>query len=199
MRKGVLGAVGLALVAASCFYEPLTDVIVTTYEVTGTSRSALEQSLATHGPVVPGLQGRAFAAVEPRFLHSFEARQNGNICRYGREGRVGLRATVILPEWRQRENAPAELREQWDIISTYAVIHERGHIEISQRYARIMEHIYRGASAPDCDALKAKIARHAEDIYRHHRAAQRRFDETDGPRFEKFLQSVGYTLRDVSG
>jgi predicted secreted Zn-dependent protease len=184
----------LALLVASCVAPPPTDVSVRTYDVMGTTMSALERSLATHGPAVPGLPGRAFAAVETRFMHNFEPEQAGASCRYGRDGRVGIRSEVILPEWRQRDTAPPELREKWDLISRYAVIHEAGHIRISQKYARILEQAYRNASASTCAGLEQRMEELIAPIAADHVAEQRRFDETDLPRFRAFLRRYGYTV-----
>ena len=183
----------LAVTLAACTPEPPTDVSVRTYNVTGTTLNSLERSLATHGPRVPGLQGRAFAAVETSFLHSFEPQTAGGRCRFTRNGRVGLRSEVILPEWRQRDSASRDLQEKWDIISQYAVIHEAGHIKISQKYAKLLEQAYISASAPDCRALSANMVGDAQRILQRHSAEQRLFDETDGPRFERYLRSLGYT------
>ncbi|MEM9221121.1 MAG: DUF922 domain-containing protein [Pseudomonadota bacterium] len=173
--------------------EPPTDVTVRTYKVSGTSLNSLERSLATHGPSVPGLSGRAFAAVETAFLHSFEPAQTGGTCRYNRNGRVGLRSEVILPEWRQRDSAPPSLQQKWDVVSQYAVIHEAGHIKISQKYARILEQSYKRLSAPDCEKLEASTLREVERILSQHSSEQQRFDDTDGPRFERYLRSLGYS------
>lgn len=183
-----------ALALASCIGTPPTDVSVRTYNVTGTTLSALERSLASHGPQVPGLQGRAFAAVETTFLHNFEPVEEGSGCRFSRSGRVGLRSEVILPEWRQRDSAPPELQEKWDIIRQYAVIHEAGHIRISQKYARLLEQVYKDAVAPNCQALEGEIARLVEPIADAHVAEQRLFDETDLPRFRAYLRRYGYGI-----
>lgn len=193
MIARILTAVGV-LVLASCMAPPPTDVSVRTYDVMGTTLSSLERSLATHGPQVPGLAGRAFAAVETRFLHNFEPVEGNGSCRYSRNGRVGIRSEVILPEWRQRDSAPPELQEKWDIISRYAVIHEAGHIRISQKYARKLEAAYKAQTAPDCAALERKMEEVIAPIAAQHVAEQRRFDETDLPRFQAYLRRYGYTI-----
>lgn len=184
----------LLALLASCIATPPTDVQVRTYKVTGTTMSALERSLSVHGPQVPGLEGRAFAAVETTFLHSFEPVQQGGACRYSRDGRVGLRSEVTLPEWRQRDTAAPDLQAKWDVISRYAVIHEAGHIKISQKYARQLEAAYRRASAPSCAELEAKMAETVAPIAAAHVAEQTRFDATDLPRFESFIRRHGYSL-----
>jgi predicted secreted Zn-dependent protease len=191
---GRLAAAAGVLALASCMAPPPTDVSVRKYDVSGTTLSALERSLSTHGPVVPGLEGRAFAAVETTFVHNFEPVEANGRCRYTRDGRVGLRSEVILPEWRQRDSAPPDLREKWDIISRYAAIHEAGHIKISQKYARQLEQAYRGASAPTCEELDARMSAAIEPIAAAHVAEQRRFDETDEPRFRAYLRRYGYSI-----
>lgn len=182
-----------ALALTACTPEPPTDVSVKTYKVSGTTLSTLERSLAVHGPAVPGLKGRAFAAVETSFMHSFDAKQTGASCRFRRGGRVGLRSEVILPEWRQREGASLDLQAKWDIISQYAVIHEAGHIKISQKYARELEAAYKRASAPSCEALEARMVKVANMILVKHSAEQQLYDETDAPRFQAYLRRLGYS------
>ncbi|MCF3935963.1 DUF922 domain-containing protein [Acuticoccus sp. M5D2P5] len=193
MIKRVL-ALSIVFALASCIATPPTDVSVRTYKVTGTSLSSLERSLSVHGPAVPGLHGRAFAAVETTFLHNFEPEQIGSRCRYTRKGRVGLRSEVILPEWRQRETASPDLQAKWDIISQYALIHEAGHIKISQKYARQLEAAYKQASAPTCEALEAKMEQLIAPIAAAHVEEQTRFDETDAPRFRRYLRQYGYSI-----
>lgn len=182
----------LVLGVAACMATPPTDVSVRTYKVSGSTMNALERSLSIHGPRVPGLQGRAFAAVETTFLHNFEPVEEGGRCRYSRAGRVGLRSEVILPEWRQRDTASRELQEKWDIISQYALIHEAGHIKISQKYARQLEAAYKRTSAPTCKQLDAKMEDIIAPIARAHVAEQQLFDETDAPRFRRYLRQYGY-------
>lgn len=192
MIRHVSLVVGLALLAG-CMATPPTDVSVTTYAVSGTTMNALERSLSIHGPKVPGVRGRAFAAVETTFLHSFEPEQRGGKCVYTRSGRVGLRSEVTLPEWRHRDRANPELQAKWDVISSYAVIHESGHIKISQKYARQLEQAYKVASAPTCRKLEAEMAGVIEPIAAAHVAEQTLFDATDTPRFRAYLRQNGYT------
>ncbi|WP_108662542.1 DUF922 domain-containing protein [Acuticoccus kandeliae] len=184
----------LLLALSGCMSTPPTDVSVRTYKVSGTSLSTLERSLSIHGPAVPGLHGRAFAAVETTFLHNFEPTKYGTQCRYSRNGRVGLRSEVILPEWRQRDAASPELKAKWDIISQYAVIHEAGHIKISQKYARQLEAAYKRASAPTCEELDAQMTKLIEPIAAAHVAEQTEFDATDAPRFQRYLRQYGYSI-----
>ena len=192
--KRAAAAVTLATVAAlaGCMTPP-TDVRVSTYKVSGSTLSALERSLSVHGPVVPGSKGRAFAAVETTFLHNFEPVPGPRACRFSRKGKVGLRSEVFLPEWRQRDRAPADLRAKWDVISQYAVIHESGHIKISHKYARILENAYKSASAPTCEALEAQMIDTIKPIAAAHVAEQEEFDRTDAPRFQRYLRRYGYT------
>lgn len=192
VRAAAAGALVLGL--ASCVATPPTDVSVRTYKVSGSTLNALERSLSIHGPAVPGLQGRAFAAVETTFLHNFETVKEGGRCRFTRNGRVGLRSEVILPEWRQRDSASRDLQEKWDIISQYAVIHEAGHIKISQKYARQLEAAYKRTSAPNCKELEANMESVIEPIAKAHVAEQTLFDETDAPRFRRYLRRFGYGI-----
>ncbi|UOM36410.1 DUF922 domain-containing protein [Acuticoccus sp. I52.16.1] len=191
-RLAAAVAIASAVTLVGCSTPP-TDVRISTYKVSGNSLSSLERSLSVHGPTVPGTQGRAFAAVETTFLHNFEPVEAGGRCRYSRNGRVGIRSDVILPEWRQRDRASPDLRAKWDVISQYAVIHEAGHIKISQKYARILETAYKNASAPTCEALDAQMAATIRPIAASHVAEQEEFDRTDAPRFQRYLRRYGYT------
>jgi predicted secreted Zn-dependent protease len=183
-----------SLALAGCMATPPTDISVKTYRVNGTSINALERSLAIHGPSIPGVKGRAFAAVETTFLHSFEARQVGSVCRFNRDGQVGLRSEVTLPDWRHRNRATPDLQAKWDLLSQYAVIHESGHIKISQKYAKKLEQAYKSASAPNCRELEAKMKGIVAPIAAGHVKEQTEFDATDAPRFQAFLRKNGYTL-----
>jgi predicted secreted Zn-dependent protease len=191
---GRLLSIGAAFaLLAGCMPTPPTDISVRTYAVSGRTSSALERSVSAHGPTIPGMQGRAFAAVETEFLPYFAPQETQGGCRFNRDGRVALRSEVILPEWRQRETADPELREKWDILAEYAVIHEAGHIRISQKYALQLESAFRAARAPNCTELDAKIVENARTIFSAHRAEQLEFDRTDLVRFRRFLNQRGYT------
>lgn len=166
---------------------------MTTYKVSGAAISDLEDSLAIHGPVIREGEPRAFAAVETTFLHSFEPRPLGNGCLYG-PGEVGLRSEVIVPDWIERAQADPEIGRRWDLLSGYALVHEQGHIAISQRYAKRLNGVYRRVTAADCDALD-RLVRHAIDpIAAAHARDQTEFDRTDPPRFERYLRRYGYTF-----
>ncbi|WP_226573602.1 DUF922 domain-containing protein [Acuticoccus sediminis] len=191
-RIAAVVALASAVALAGCSTPP-TDVKISTYKVTGSTLSSLERSLRVHGPTVPGSDGRAFAAVETTFLHNFEPVEKNGRCRYSRNGRVGLRSEVILPEWRQRDRASPDLQAKWDVISQYAVIHETGHIKISQKYARNLETAYKNASAPTCEALEAQMVATIRPIAAAHVAEQEEFDRTDAPRFQRYLRRYGYT------
>lgn len=194
MRTVAVAALAAALALSGCMAPTPTDISVKTYKVGGTSTNALERSLAAHGPRIPGVKGRAFAAVETAFLHSFEPKQEGGRCAYNKDGRVGIRSEVTLPEWQNLKKASAELQLKWALLSRYAVIHEAGHIKISQKYARMLERTYRSASAPTCRQLEAKMKDLVAPIAAGHVKEQNEYDATDGPRFNAFLRRNGYTL-----
>ncbi|MEM6847683.1 MAG: DUF922 domain-containing protein [Pseudomonadota bacterium] len=193
---GRLLAFALALALGACVSSTPVEVSVKTYQVGGTSIAALNAQARRHGPAVPGLEGRAFAAVEYNFFHNFEPEQRGTRCRFNRNGNVLVRSEVTLPEWRERDmrRAGSEVRRQWELLSEYAIIHESGHIRISQQFAARLRDLYRASSAPDCEALMAKIERDAIPILEAEREAQNEFDRTDEVRFRRFLRRNGYDL-----
>ncbi|WP_420391412.1 DUF922 domain-containing protein [Acuticoccus sp.] len=184
------------LALASCVAAPPTEVSVSTYEVSGDSLNSLQRSASAHGPPIPGSPARAFAAVEYNYLHSFEPVEEAGRCRYNSTGRVGLRAEVILPEWRQRDRnrASPDLQRKWDVLARYASIHEAGHIRISQKYARLLEGVFRRSTAPTCQKLDAEASRDFAGLFQRLREEQELFDATDEPRFRRYLRRNGYTL-----
>lgn len=181
-----------ALALSACVSSTPVELSVKTYQVGGTSIAALNAQARRHGPVVGGI--RAFAAVEYNFFHNFEPQKTDTRCRYNRNGNVLVRSEVTLPEWRERDmrRADPETRRQWDLLSRYAVIHESGHIKISQRYAAQLRQLYRTSSAPTCKELEAKVEREGTKILQAEGEAQAEFDRTDSVRFRRFLRRNGY-------
>ena len=179
---------GLALVGllTGCIYSVPTDVNVVNYPVSGNTFDALRHSWATNGPRIGEDPDGAFASVLPAFKSNFEPVQQGDRCIFSPKGEVYLDAEVTLPKWKEQASAPADVQLRWDIYSSYAVIHESGHIKISQKYARRLKSYLKNASAPDCDVLLRRMYRDTQQILEAHYAEQQWFDATDPPRFDAY-------------
>lgn len=181
---------------ASCVSAPMTEVVVEPFPVSGQSfEVALNNTDARgiHGSIV--VNGRpAFATVQPTWLTSFKLQEGRNICRYNASGQFALRTKVNLPEWRQRARANELDGLKWDVLLRYAVIHEAGHIEIFQKYTRMMTDVYRRTSAPTCEELDDMISRQLRPIFEAMSREHQVFDATDLPRMRRFLRQNGFDV-----
>ncbi|GAB5377583.1 MAG: hypothetical protein AcusKO_40450 [Acuticoccus sp.] len=173
---------------AGCIGPVPTEVSVVRYPVRGKTFEALQSSWMRHGPRIGNDPSGAFAAVQPAFTSNFVPIQRGERCVFDRKGEVFLDAEVTLPEWKEEARAPADVKVRWDIYSSYAVIHEAGHIEIAQKYARRLKSYLRNASAPDCDLLIARMTRDTQLILDAHTGEQMYYDATDPARFERYRE-----------
>ena len=49
-----------------------------------------------------------------------------------RRARIKVRATVILPRWKNRKNASKKLGQTWDNLDRYTRLHEATHVAIAE-------------------------------------------------------------------
>lgn len=167
------------------------------YNVNGKTAEDLDRALSRSGPFLKKTGQHHPGAAEIRF----DAK-----VRYGRaEGQkackvqdvyVNVHAKVMLPRWKQRRKAGAELALIWDTLYQDIRRHEESHIVIARSHATEMEHEIRALrSRRDCASLRADIDKVTERLMAAHDKAQERFDRVETINFERrFERLLTYKL-----
>lgn len=156
---------------------PVVGVELTTelrrYPVRGADRAALSRSLFDAAPVVRGerVWGRTRWSLESRYAFGWVA----GTCAVAR-ARVLVSATVLLPDWRDRDAASPALRHLWDRFLRGLAEHEAGHraraVEAGQELrAALLE-----LSAPTCREMEQRVEARTRQVMERWQALQLSYD-----------------------
>ena len=112
---------------------------------------------------------------------------------------VTVKAKVILPLWRQRRHADAEVRLFWDTLFADIKRHEDRHVEIAKNHARELEDALKATwSFADCEQAAAKAKEMTVRMLARHEKAQVRFDRVERINFEsRILRLLKYRLETI--
>ena len=170
LRRSFRAWIVLALCASGCApvtsgagrAEPVTEVEVSIderyYEVEGVTPWDLNRALRTNGPRDDQAERTWFGATDFAMRYRYEPMPWAEGCRAG-AARVEVELVTTLPEWPDREAAPAMLRADWDLFLSRLREHEQGH----QRIAMVMgQELLRGVEAlraTDCGTLRTEARR----------------------------------------
>lgn len=90
--------------------------------------------------------------------------------------RVYLVTEVTLPEWRDADTAPAELRLRWDDFVTALRAHEYGHRNRAFRAAEEIHEALLAVRAPDCLVLDERAEAVACEVLERYLALDAEYD-----------------------
>ncbi len=171
-----------ALVITGC----TTSSSVTTgyYDISGSTDRELDLSIREQGPMA----GHAFAVTQIQILPvKIEPVETATGCKI-RAASFKVKAKMILPRWKDRSNADAELRTGFDNYADYALIHEKTHVRIGEAAAMAMgEAVTQIPEQETCDELYAKVKLTIAKIQRKHVSLQLAFDASEKKRIDKLL------------
>jgi predicted secreted Zn-dependent protease len=160
----------LALCASGCApattgtprAEPATGIEVSIderfYEVAGVTPWELNRALRQNGPRDNETERRWFGATEFTLRYRYDPMPWGEGCRAG-VPHVHVELVTTLPEWPDREAAPAPLRRDWDLFLTRLREHEHGHQRIAILMGQELLRAVEALRATDCEALRAQARR----------------------------------------
>jgi predicted secreted Zn-dependent protease len=95
-----------------------------------------------------------------------------------RDATISLSLVVHLPDWQEREQAPAALRKSWDRFLTALTAHEEGHVEISIEHAtKLRNELAALTPEASCQELTAKFQDRANAAQARMDRAQEDYDE----------------------
>jgi predicted secreted Zn-dependent protease len=168
------------------------------FRVGGSTLDEIEDQLARHGPKVNSTGLRHPGATRMSFSTRIGYAQKPDSCRIVSVV-VTVKARVILPVWRQRRRADADVRIFWDTLSSDIKRHEERHVEIAKNHARELEDKLKGiGKQADCKIAAAKAKEATARILAKHDRAQAEFDKVEGINFEsRILRLLKYRLERI--
>lgn len=198
MQRAVLSF----LLLASMVISASSATISRTYSyfpIGGMTLPEIEQQLRARGPRL-GTGQRHPGATSMEFTTKVDYGKSDHYCRVI-GAHVSVRATVILPQWRNRRRAESGVRLIWDTLSRDIKRHEESHISIAKNHARMLEKALKGLPRQrSCQALAARVEKVTADVLARHDAAQQRFDRIEAINFEsRLLRLLRYRLEQIEG
>ena len=101
-----------------------------------------------------------------------------------RRARIKVRATVVLPRWKNRRNANKKLGQTWDNLDRYTRLHEATHVAIADKHARRLEKDLEAISVRQSCEVASKLAKKAiAKAMKKHEHEQSTFDTSEKKRF----------------
>lgn len=169
-----------------------TSSSVTTgyYDISGSNDRELDRSIREQGP----MSGHAFAVTQMQILPvKITPVETATGCKIGAAS-FKVKAKMILPRWKDRSNADAELRTGFDNYADYALIHEKTHVRIGEAAAMAMgEAVNQIPEQENCDELYAKVKSTIAKIQRKHVSLQLAFDASEKKRIDALLRDSSAT------
>lgn len=170
------------------------------FPVHGRTLEAIETQLEKRGPELKSTGQRHPGATRMEFTTKLTYAQQSNRCRVA-NARVSVKATVILPRWRDRKRSAVPVRLIWDTLSSDIKRHEESHISIAKNHAHELEDalmaIYPTRS---CETLAARVKSTTARILAEHDSAQARFDRVENINFDdRIMRLLRYRLQRMEG
>ena len=165
------------------------------FSIGGTTMDQIEAELNSRGPRVKSTGRRHPGATRMEFTTKLSYVEKKGYCRVA-DARVSVKAKVILPRWRPRGGADADVRMIWDTLSRDIRRHEESHIVIAKNHAREIEQVLKKLDRQkSCHAAAEKAKLAADKILAKHDRAQEHFDRVEGINFEnRLLRLLRYRL-----
>jgi predicted secreted Zn-dependent protease len=160
------------------------------FDISGNTADELDQALNARGPTAMGASSRHPGATRIRFGGQATYVESGGRCHIG-GAKVTVDTQIILPRWRERRHAQAQLSAVWDRLSADIRRHEERHAAIAKLHAAMMEKAIL-ALRPEatCDLLQEKVSVESERAIALHDQDQERFDRMEAASFQNRMQSL---------
>lgn len=146
------------------------------YPVTGRTAAELTRSMREHAASAwtdPQAVGLTVSTI-PVAGRCQEYSDGGGL----RDATISLSLVVHLPEWTDRDRAPAALQKSWDRFLRALTAHEEGHVKISIEHATALrDDLAALTPEPSCEQLTAKFQDRASRAQVRMDQAQAEYDE----------------------
>ena len=142
--------------------SPKLKQIFRYYGVTGMTKEDIIFQLNTKGPVKYGQRYRAYTSWNIEWDHKVELR--GGKC-YLNSINTTLNVSFRLPHWANRDKAPKELSDKWDLYIKNLTNHEYGHRDYGMAAAVKIEKDLKNVPPQDtCESFQAELKKEAKAI-----------------------------------
>ncbi|MDH4414245.1 MAG: DUF922 domain-containing protein [Rhizobium sp.] len=187
-RRLRTAAVLAVLTGISLPLSASADVVVqksTTYfQIGGRTAAELDAELARKGPLTQASGSRHPGATQIRFGGDLTYTRRGNRCAID-DVRVTVETKLILPRWKNRKHASAEMALLWDSLSADIKRHEERHAEIARQHAKLLEQrLLKLRPERDCETLQDRVGAVTDELTLAHDEAQMRFDQIEAKNFQ---------------
>ncbi len=182
------GALTVSLSVLSACTSTKPGVTTVYYNVPGTTVEQINQQIAIRGPQ----DGHAIGTTETRMTPKVRTVRKDGQCRI-ESADVLLELKVTLPRWAEINKADSRTRFGLAGLSRHVEEHEQVHVEISQKYAKIIENALL-AMPPEknCRVLINKARAKFKSLFEEHNDEQRAFDASEREAIERRLAELGY-------
>ena len=194
MARVFLCALALATAVALPAHAASISKSYSYFTIGGRTLGDIEQELERRGPKLSGTGKRHPGATRMEFTTRLGYSERNGRCAIV-DTRVTVKATVILPRWRQR-GADGDVRFIWDTLAADIKRHEESHVIIAKNHARELEDALKAVRpGRTCEETAARAKQVNDRILAEHDAAQDRFDRIEGRNFEsRILRLLEYRL-----
>jgi predicted secreted Zn-dependent protease len=155
------------------------DTELVWFPVEGRSTRELNASMRANGPFNDIAESKVWGQTGWWIRWKFSHEVKGGGCRIG-TFRVTVHSKQWLPEWRDYNIAPGDVRAKWDAFYKGLRVHEDGHKANGIKAGNDLARRLRGMRAyPDCDSLNADIVAIGERITSEYSLVDRAFDRVE--------------------
>jgi predicted secreted Zn-dependent protease len=160
------------------------------FSIDGITLDEIESELGKRGPQVGTAGRRHPGATRMQFSTNLTYEQGPASCRV-KSARVAVKADIILPRWKTRGGALADVVNVWDTLSSDIKRHEESHVLIAKRHARDLQDALKALwPKKSCDQMKLDASATAERILKRHDEEQARFDRIESKNFQARMRRL---------
>ena len=169
------------------------------FDIGGRTLVEIERELERRGPKLNGTGKRHPGATRMEFNTRLGYGERRGRCAVV-EARVTVKATVILPRWRQR-GAESDVRFIWETLAADIKRHEEAHVVIAKNHARELEAGLKAVRpGRTCEQTAARAKQVNDRILAKHDREQDQFDRIENRNFEsRILRLMEQRLERAGG
>ncbi len=179
----------LGIVALAGCTSTNSGVTTVYYSVPGVTAEQINAQIARRGPQ----NGHAIGTTETRMTPKIKTRRQDGQC-YIESVDVLLDIRVTLPRWSELEKADGNTQSKYRGLASHVEWHEQQHVDISRRYAKLIENsLLQLPPVENCRLLMNKSRVLFKNLFDAHNQEQRAFDAAERKEIESRLTSLGYS------
>ena len=152
------------------------------YNVSGSTGAEIYRSMEANGPIHGGSNKEILASTSFTFsVENVKSGIVGNNCVL-RSLDIVVGVTYTYPRWRGSKRASRETRRAWRNFQKLAVLHEKGHVKITRKFAKDYEKVLlksKRRASGDCQRKSLGEIFRTNIAVRRHERLQRAFDRKD--------------------